>query len=88
MKTPSHLVVLFSAFLACATFCVAQTPAKEQTASIAGHVTIGGKSAPGIMVVAALNVSYFENKTMAKTTTDEDGNYKLTARRKRTRFWS
>ena len=78
MKTPSHLVVLFSAFLACATFCLAQTPAKEPTASIAGHVTIGGKSAPGITVAAALNVSYFENKTIAKATTDEDGNYKLT----------
>lgn len=78
MKTPSHLVVLFSALLAGATLCVAQTPAKEPTASVAGHVTIGGKSAPGITVVAALNVSYFENKTIAKATTDEDGNYKLT----------
>ncbi|MEP6818313.1 MAG: carboxypeptidase-like regulatory domain-containing protein, partial [bacterium] len=37
-----------------------------------------GKPAPGIMVVAAVNISYFENKTVAKTTTDEDGNYKLT----------
>ena len=78
MKTPNHLVVLFSALLAGATLCVAQTPAKEPTASVAGHVTIGGKSAPGITVVAALNVSYFENKTIAKATTDEDGNYKLT----------
>ncbi len=78
MKTPSHLVVLFSALLACVTLSVAQTPPKEATASIAGHVTIGGKSAPGITVVAVSNISYFENKTVAKATTDEDGNYKLT----------
>ena len=61
------------------TLCLGQAPAKEPTASISGHVTMGGKSAPGITVVATLNTSSFDNKTVAKTTTDEEGNYKLTA---------
>lgn len=57
--------------------CIAQTPVKESTASIAGHVTMGGKSAAGITVVATQRNSFFDNKTVAKATTDEEGNYKL-----------
>jgi protocatechuate 3,4-dioxygenase beta subunit len=57
--------------------CIAQTPAKEPTASVAGHVTMGGKSAAGVTVVATQRNSFFDNKTIAKTTTDDDGNYKL-----------
>jgi 5-hydroxyisourate hydrolase-like protein (transthyretin family) len=63
-------------FLA-STLGLGQTPPKEPTASISGHVTMDGKSAVGITVVATLNTSYFDNKTVAKATTDEDGNYKL-----------
>lgn len=78
MRIPrSGLLLLAITFLA-STFCAGQTPAKEPTASISGHVTISGKSAPGITVVATLSVSFFDNSTVAKTTTDEDGNYKLT----------
>jgi len=76
MKNTLVALLRFS-FLACSAFCLAQTPAKEATASIAGHVTIRGKAAPGITVVATLRNSFFDNKTIAKTTTDEDGNYKL-----------
>ncbi len=74
-----HAVVPFPAFVfLAAIFCIGQTPAKEPTASISGHVEINEKSAPGITVVATLNTSFFDNKTVAKTTTDEEGNYKLT----------
>jgi protocatechuate 3,4-dioxygenase beta subunit len=59
------------------TFGFGQTPAKEPTASISGHVTISGKAAAGITVVATMSTSVFESKTVAKTTTDEEGNYKL-----------
>ena len=55
-----------------------QTPVKEPTGSIAGNVTVGGKPAAGITVVATLNLSFFDNKTVAKATTDDAGNYKLT----------
>jgi len=73
-----RILVLIILFVLCSSLCLAQTPAKEATASIAGHVTIRGKAAPGITMVATLRNSFFDNKTVAKTTTDEDGNYKLT----------
>ena len=59
-------------------FCTAQTPAKDTSASISGRVTVGGKGVAGITVVAAMSRSLFGNKTVAKTVTDEDGNYRLT----------
>lgn len=78
MTIPLRSLSLFSALLLCAVFCVAQTPAKESSASVSGRVTMGAKGAPGTTVVATLSSSFFDNKTVAKTTTDEDGNYKLT----------
>ena len=38
---------------------------------------MGGKSAAGVTVVATQRNSFFDSKTIAKTTTDDDGNYKL-----------
>ena len=38
---------------------------------------MGGKAAPGVTVVATISTSVLDNKTVAKSTTDEDGNYKL-----------
>src|SRR6476619_2160164 len=70
-------LLLLSLLVVYSALCLAQTPAKEASASVAGHVTIRGKAAPGITVVATLRNSFFDNKTIAKTTTDEDGNYKL-----------
>ena len=55
-----------------------QTPAKDPSASVAGRVTIGGKPAPGITVFVATTGSMFDTKTVAKATTDEDGNYRIT----------
>jgi protocatechuate 3,4-dioxygenase beta subunit len=40
-------------------------------------VTIAGKSASGIVVVATVSNSFFDAKTIAKATTDDEGNYKL-----------
>jgi protocatechuate 3,4-dioxygenase beta subunit len=73
-----RILLLPSLLVLCSVFCLAQTPTKEATASVAGRVTIRGKAAPGITVVATLRNSFFDNKTVAKTTTDEEGNYKLT----------
>ena len=77
MKIP-HALLLVIVLLATPAICLAQTPAKEATASIAGHVTTSGKAAAGLTVIATLRNSFFDSKTVAKTTTDEDGNYKLT----------
>ena len=65
-------------FLLCSTLCIAQSPVKESTASVSGRVTISAKGAAGITVVASMSTSVFDFTTIAKTTTDEDGNYKLT----------
>lgn len=56
----------------------AQTPVKDSTASISGRVTIDGKGAGGITVAATMSTSPIDNRTVAKTTTDEDGKYQLT----------
>lgn len=78
MRIAYRVLLLLSVLVVCPTLCVAQTAAKEATASVAGQVTIRGKAAPEIPVVATLRNSFFDSKTVAKTTTDEDGNYKLT----------
>lgn len=55
----------------------AQTPNKAPTASISGRVTINGKGVAGITVVASTSSSILDNRTAAKTTTDDDGKYQL-----------
>lgn len=77
MRIPHRVLLFLTVVLLCSALCAAQTPAKEPTASVSGHVTMGGKSAPGVTVVATFSPSFFMNKTVAKATTDEDGNYKL-----------
>jgi protocatechuate 3,4-dioxygenase beta subunit len=78
MRIPQHIFPLLAIILLCFPLGDAQTPTKEPTASVSGHVTIGGKSAPGVTVVATFSASFFSNSTVAKAVTDEDGNYKLT----------
>ncbi len=78
MKFPQRVVCCLTILVSSCVISAAQTPAKVATASVAGRVTISGKPAAGVTVVASLSASFFENKTVAKTTTDEDGNYKLT----------
>jgi uncharacterized GH25 family protein len=56
----------------------AQTPGKAPTASISGRVTIDGKGVAGITVAATTSGSPLDNRTVAKTTTDDDGKYQLT----------
>jgi protocatechuate 3,4-dioxygenase beta subunit len=56
----------------------AQTPGKAPTASISGRVTIDGKGVAGITVAATTSSSPLDNRTVAKTTTDDDGKYQLT----------
>jgi protocatechuate 3,4-dioxygenase beta subunit len=69
--------VLLSSLFACS-ICIAQTPASPPTASVSGRVTIGGKAGAGITVVAEITDSPIENRTIAKSATDEEGNYRIT----------
>jgi protocatechuate 3,4-dioxygenase beta subunit len=55
-----------------------QPPAKDPSASVSGRVTIGGKAAPGITITASMSASFFDTRTLGKTVTDEEGNYRLT----------
>jgi len=56
----------------------AQTPSKAPTASISGRVAIDGKGVGGVTVAATTSGSLLDNRTVAKTTTDDDGKYQLT----------
>src|SRR3989441_10564709 len=71
-----HVVGLLSVVFACS-LCIAQTPPANSTASVSGRVTIGGKAAAGITVVAEVTDSPSDNRTVAKTATDDEGNYRL-----------
>jgi len=58
--------------------CIAQIPAANSTASVSGRVTIEDKGAAGITVVATVSAPVLGNRTVAKTVTDDEGNYHLT----------
>src|SRR5256885_17220939 len=73
MSVPALLSMLFI----CSVCVFAQTTAAESNGSISGRITIGGKGAAGISVVARLGDSPLDNRTVAKTTTDDEGNYRL-----------
>lgn len=79
MRSINRVLPFLSVLVLCPVFCAAQTPARDTSASISGRVTVGGKGVAGItVVVAATSSSYFGNKPVAKTATDDDGNYRLT----------
>jgi len=77
IRTGMKAFGLLSLLFACS-ICIAQTPAAAPTASVSGRVTVGGKGVAGVDVVAEVTDSPFDNRTVAKTTTDEEGNYHLT----------
>ena len=77
MRNINRVLPFLSLLVLCPVFCAAQTPARDTSASISGRVTVRGKGVAGITVVAAMSRSLFDNKTVAKTATDDDGNYRL-----------
>ena len=54
------------------------TPAKDQTASISGKVTLKEKAAPGIVVVLTEDKYAGWQRFRYRATTDAEGNYRLT----------
>lgn len=51
---------------------------KEVTATITGRVTMGGKPAPGVVVMLLTAEPTFKRAPSVRATTDEDGRYRLT----------
>ena len=51
---------------------------KDITATITGRVTLAGKPAPGVVVTLFPAEPTFKRAPAARTTTDEDGRYRLT----------
>ncbi len=80
MKYVPRRLALLVFFFACPAVAFAQSSQpspKDTSASVSGRVTIGGKPAAGISVVASSSTSFLDTKTVGRTTTDEEGNYQL-----------
>jgi protocatechuate 3,4-dioxygenase beta subunit len=77
-RAKKRSLLLTSILLICSFGGSAQTPTKAPTATISGRITIDGKGVAGITVAATTSTSPLDNRTVAKTTTDDDGKYQLT----------
>lgn len=77
-RAKKHSLLILGLLVLCSFGASAQTPGKAPTASISGRVTIDGEGVGGITVTAATSGSPLDNRTIAKTTTDDDGKYQLT----------
>lgn len=77
MSMAHRLLLLLSVLLLSSLACLAQTPPKDSSASISGRITVGGKGVAGITIALTSSSSMFDNRTVAKAVTDEDGNYRL-----------
>jgi len=55
---------------------LSQTPANNNSASIAGRVTIAGKGVPDVTVVAT-SATAFDGRAIGQAKTDLEGNYKI-----------
>jgi protocatechuate 3,4-dioxygenase beta subunit len=77
MKTASRIVVIVTLLNLGASICTAQTNTKDTSASISGRITISGKAAADVIVRASI-VTGHDSSGIAKATTDEEGNYRLT----------
>lgn len=81
MSKTSRALALLTFTLALSVVCLAQSAQPQPTpkdASVSGRVTISGKPAAGITITASTSASFIDTRTVAKTTTDEEGNYRLT----------
>jgi hypothetical protein len=72
-RAKKRSLLLTSILLICSFGGSAQTPTKAPTATISGRITIDGKGVAGITVAATTSTSPLDNRTVAKTTTDDDG---------------
>ena len=84
MRNTRRSLALLSLTFILSVGCLAQSPqtpqpqpVKNPSASVSGRVTIGGKPAAGITITASTSNSFLDTRTVAKVTTDEEGNYRL-----------
>lgn len=80
-QTPLNLIFCLGVFVCSVVFFPAanyfsQTPAKSNSASIAGRVTSEGKGVADVTVVAN-SATAFDGRTIGQAKTDEEGNYRI-----------
>jgi protocatechuate 3,4-dioxygenase beta subunit len=78
---PLNRIFCWSVFVCSAVFFPApnylsQTPAKNNSASIAGRVTIAGKGVADVTVVAT-SATAFDGRSIGRAKTDQEGNYRI-----------
>ena len=79
-KVPNR-IFCFGIFVCYVVFCPApnyfsQTPAKNNSASIAGRVTIEGKGVADVTIVAT-SATAFDGRAIGQAKTDQEGNYRI-----------
>ena len=77
MVPSRQVIACILLILGVATCAHAQSPAKEQTASISGKVTVKNKGVAGIVVVAVENNQGRGSRARHRATTDDEGNYRI-----------
>ena len=80
-QKPLNRVFCLGVFVCCVVFYPAhnsfsQTPPKNNSASIAGRVTIAGKGISDITIVAT-SATGFDGRASGRAKTDQDGNYRI-----------
>ncbi|HEY5884212.1 MAG TPA: carboxypeptidase-like regulatory domain-containing protein [Pyrinomonadaceae bacterium] len=78
LRKPLKLIfclVFVSGVILCAPKHFSQTP-RNNSSSITGRVTLGGKAVPDIMVAATKTTDY-QHRSIGQAKTDEDGNYRI-----------
>src|SRR6185369_10285402 len=74
MKAIACILLILNAAIC---VCSQTTPAKPAASSVSGKVTIKGKGAPGVVVVAKMQESRGWDRSRYRATTDETGAYRL-----------
>src|SRR6266496_4386743 len=78
---PAKVIASFLLSFLISSYFISQTAAVSSNASISGHVTVDGRKAAGVSVVASTTGPNLQARAIAKTVTDDDGNYRLTGLR-------
>jgi protocatechuate 3,4-dioxygenase beta subunit len=78
MSNINRLLLVLCLLVVSQVVCFSQTTPRDSAASVSGRVTLGSKPAAGFTIIATLSGSFFDNKTVAKAITDDEGNYKIT----------
>jgi protocatechuate 3,4-dioxygenase beta subunit len=79
MKNAPRIVAIVALLNCLGAISHGQTIAKDSSASVSGRITIAGKGAADISVIAAITTNQYDTRGVGKTTTDDQGNYRISA---------